>query len=95
VATLIAERDRVSEALCDMGFRVIPSDANFVLVGEFADAPAAWQRYLDAGVLIRDVGIPGFLRATIGIDEENDVFLDVSALLADTELTTSSPIGAS
>jgi histidinol-phosphate aminotransferase len=95
VATLIAERDRISDALRDMGFRVIPSDANFVLFGEFADAPAAWQRYLDAGVLIRDVGIPGFLRATVGIDEENDVFLDVSALLADTELTTSSPIGAS
>jgi histidinol-phosphate aminotransferase len=95
VATLIAERDRVSDALRDMGFRVIPSDANFVLFGEFADAPAAWQRYLDAGVLIRDVGIPGFLRATVGIDEENDVFLDASALLADTELTTTSPIGAS
>ena len=50
-----------------MGFRVIPSDANFVLFGEFADAPATWQRYLDAGVLIRDVGIPGYLRATIGL----------------------------
>ena len=50
-----------------MGFRVIPSDANFVLFGEFADAPATWQRYLDAGVLIRDVGIPGYLRATTGL----------------------------
>ena len=59
VATLIAERERVSTALNGMGFRVIPSDANFVLFGHFADAPAAWQRYLDAGVLIRDVGIPG------------------------------------
>ncbi|MFC7671549.1 histidinol-phosphate transaminase [Mycolicibacterium sp. GCM10028919] len=95
VATLIAERDRVSDALRDMGFRVIPSDANFVLFGEFADAPAAWQRYLDAGVLIRDVGIPGYLRATTGLVDENDVLLDVSARLADTELTTSSPIGAS
>ena len=36
--TLIAERERVSAALTDMGFRVIPSDANFVLFGEFADA---------------------------------------------------------
>jgi histidinol-phosphate aminotransferase len=95
VATLIAERDRVSDALRDMGFRVIPSDANFVLFGEFADAPAAWQRYLDAGVLIRDVGIAGYLRATTGLVDENDVLLDVSARLADTELTTSSPIGAS
>src|SRR5690606_28151760 len=54
VAELAAQRNRVTEALTGMGFRVIPSDANFVLFGEFADAAATWQRYLDAGVLIRD-----------------------------------------
>jgi histidinol-phosphate aminotransferase len=79
VAKLIAERDRVTEALTDMGFRVIPSDANFVLFGEFADAPATWQRYLDAGILVRDVGIPGYLRATTGLAEENDALLKASA----------------
>ncbi len=96
VATLIAERERVSEALTDMGFRVIPSDANFVLFGEFADAPATWQRYLDAGVLIRDVGIPGYLRATTGLAEENDAFLEASAVLAATELASvpDSTVGA-
>jgi histidinol-phosphate aminotransferase len=88
VALLIAERNRVTNALADMSFRVIPSDANFVLFGEFADAPASWQRYLDEGVLIRDVGIPGFLRATTGLAEENDALLDVSARLADTELVS-------
>jgi histidinol-phosphate aminotransferase len=97
VATLIAERNRVSETLAGMGFRVIPSDANFILFGEFADAPGAWQRYLDAGVLIRDVGIPGYLRATTGLADENDVLLDTSARLAATELATvpSSARGAS
>lgn len=96
VATLIAERERISTALTGMGFRVIPSDANFVLFGEFADAPATWQRYLDAGVLIRDVGIPGYLRATTGLAEENDAFLRASAQIAATELTpvTPSPVGA-
>ncbi|HVQ52060.1 MAG TPA: histidinol-phosphate transaminase [Mycobacterium sp.] len=79
VAKLIAERDRVTEALIDMGFRVIPSDANFVLFGEFADAPTTWQRYLDADILIRDVGIPGYLRATTGLAEENDALLKASA----------------
>jgi histidinol-phosphate aminotransferase len=86
VAKLIAERDRVTAALAGMGFRVIPSDANFVLFGEFADAPATWQRYLDAGMLIRDVGIPGYLRATTGLAEENDALLAASARLAATEL---------
>ncbi len=79
VATLIAERERVSKALTDMGFRVIPSDANFVLFGEFADAALTWQRYLDDGVLIRDVGIPGYLRTTIGLADENDALLAASA----------------
>lgn len=88
VAKLIAERNRVSEALSGMGFRVIDSDANFVLFGEFADAAATWQRYLDAGILIRDVGIPGFLRATTGLAEENDALLAASARLAATELST-------
>ena len=79
VAKLIAERNRVTEALAGLGFRVIPSDANFVLFGEFADAPATWQRYLDDGVLIRDVGIPGYLRATTGLADENDALLAASA----------------
>ncbi|WP_102140936.1 histidinol-phosphate transaminase [Mycobacterium hubeiense] len=89
VATLIAERERVTEALSGMGFRVIPSDANFVLFGEFADAPATWQHYLDAGILIRDVGIPGYLRATIGLVDENDALLAASTALARTELAQS------
>lgn len=94
VATLIAERERVAIALRQFGFRVIPSDANFVLFGEFGDAPATWQRYLDAGVLIRDVGIPGYLRVTTGLAEENDAFLEASARLAATELAPATPVGA-
>jgi histidinol-phosphate aminotransferase len=85
VATLISERERVTAALSSMGFRVIPSDANFVLFGRFADAPTTWQRYVDAGVLIRDVGIPGYLRATTGLAAENDSFLQASARIAATE----------
>jgi histidinol-phosphate aminotransferase len=86
VAELIAERDRVSSALTDMGFRVIPSDANFVLFGQFTDAAATWQRYLDAGILVRDVGIGGYLRATTGLSPENDALLAASQRLAATEL---------
>ena len=86
VAELVGERERVSGALTDLGYRVIPSDANFVLFGEFADAAIAWQQYLDNGILIRDVGIPGYLRTTIGLADENDAFLAASARLAPTEL---------
>ncbi|HME50000.1 histidinol-phosphate transaminase [Mycobacterium sp.] len=93
VAALVAERERITEALRGLGFRVIDSDANFLLFGEFADAQATWQRYLDAGVLIRDIGVRGYLRATTGLAHENDALLEVSARLAATELTT--PLGAS
>jgi histidinol-phosphate aminotransferase len=79
VAKLAAERDRVAEALADLGFRVVPSDANFILFGLFDDAPAAWRSYLAAGVLIRDVGIAHHLRVTVGTPEENDAFLAASA----------------
>ena len=75
---LAAERDRVMDSLRDLGFSVVRSDSNFVLFGQFADAPAAWQSYLDQEVLIRDVGIPGHLRVSIGTPAENDAFLAAS-----------------
>ncbi|MFD3704759.1 histidinol-phosphate transaminase [Nocardia sp. NPDC058658] len=87
VAELAAQRDRVAASLVSLGFDVIPSDANFVLFGRFTDAGQAWQHYLGAGVLIRDVGIPGYLRATIGLAAENDEFLRVSGDIAGTDLT--------
>ncbi|MCJ0893563.1 histidinol-phosphate transaminase [Rhodococcus sp. ARC_M5] len=85
VAELSAERDRVAASLGRQGYDVVPSDANFLLFGRFSDAAATWRRYLDDGVLIRDVGIPGYLRVTIGLAHENDRFLTVSAQLASTE----------
>jgi histidinol-phosphate aminotransferase len=78
VATLAAERDRVMAGLRGLGLRVVDSDANFVLFGLFDDATAVWRRYLDRGVLIRDVGIAGHLRVTIGLPAENDAFLHAS-----------------
>lgn len=86
VAELASERDRVSAELTAMGYAVVPSDANFILFGLFEDAARTWQHYLDDGVLIRDVGIPGHLRATIGLAAENDELLRVSRKLASTEL---------
>lgn len=78
VHKLAAERDRVVEALAGLGFDPVPSDSNFVLFGPFASPAAAWQSYLDQGVLIRDPGIDGHLRVSIGTPEENDAFLEAS-----------------
>ncbi|KQB85267.1 histidinol-phosphate transaminase [Corynebacterium oculi] len=78
VRTIVGERERVAKALGEMGATVVPSESNFLLFGGLADAAAAWQRFLDQGVLIRDVGIPGHLRVTIGKPEENDAFLSAA-----------------
>jgi histidinol-phosphate aminotransferase len=79
VAALVDERERVIATLRELGAQVVPSDANFVLFGRFADAPGAWRRYLEHGVLIRDVGIAGHLRVTVGTPAQNDAFLAASA----------------
>ncbi|WP_409333214.1 histidinol-phosphate transaminase [Trujillonella humicola] len=70
-----AERDRIVTALPGLGLTSVPSDANFVLFGRFADAHAAWQALLDRDVLVRDVGIPGWLRVTAGTPAETEAFL--------------------
>ncbi|MEJ4099438.1 histidinol-phosphate transaminase [Corynebacterium mastitidis] len=79
VRRIVDERERVRAGLADMGLGVVPSEANFLLFQVPGDAARAWQRFLDHGVLIRDVGIPGHLRVTIGKAEENDAFLAAAA----------------
>jgi histidinol-phosphate aminotransferase len=77
VATLVAEREKVADQLRGLGLSVVPSKANFLLFSGF-DIPAAtlWQSLLEKGVLIRDVGLSGYLRVTIGADGENKLFID-------------------
>jgi histidinol-phosphate aminotransferase len=88
VEAVKAERDRIVDCLRVAGFAVVDSDANFVLFGGLADARATWQRLLDAGVLVRDVGLPGWLRVTAGTAAETARFLSVAADLAPTVLDT-------
>ena len=79
VATIIAARESVVQALHDMGLTTITSSANFVLFTGFKqEAPQLWAALLEKGVLIRDVGLSGYLRVTIGNEAENTLF--VSAL---------------
>lgn len=75
VTMLAKERERVAEALNGMGYTVVPSESNFIFFGAFEDQHQAWQAFLDQGVLIRDVGVAGYLRVTIGLPEENDAFI--------------------
>lgn len=76
VSTLIKARAHVVQALHDMGLTTIPSSANFILFTGFKqDAPQLWAAMLEKGVLIRDVGLSGYLRVTIGNEAENTLFI--------------------
>ena len=76
VSTLIAARENVVSELHAMGLTTIPSSANFVLFTGFKqEAPQLWAEMLEKGVLIRDVGLSGYLRVTIGNEAENQLFI--------------------
>jgi histidinol-phosphate aminotransferase len=76
VAQLRADRDSMVISLRDRGFDVVDSDANFVLFGGLADSRAVWQALLDQGVLVRDVGLPGWLRVSVGTGAQCEAFVD-------------------
>jgi histidinol-phosphate aminotransferase len=82
VEAIKAQRDRIVERLTELELEPVPSDANFVLFGGLADASRTWRDLLDHGVLVRDVGIPHYLRVTAGNPAETDAFLAAMAELA-------------
>ncbi|MCM4081486.1 histidinol-phosphate transaminase [Paractinoplanes hotanensis] len=82
VEVIKQQRDRIVTTLRSRGTKVADSDANFVLFEVGGDQKVAWQRLLDRGVLIRDVGLPGWLRVTAGTPAETDTFLNKLSLEA-------------
>ncbi len=75
VEAIKTERDRMVAGLAALGLEPVPSDANFVLFGGLEDSAATWRALVDRGVLVRDVGIPHYLRVTAGTPAETDAFL--------------------
>ncbi len=76
VEQIKAQRDLIVASLREMGWQVADSDANFVLFGRFADQKVVWRELLDKGVLVRDVGLEGWLRVTAGTEQETHAFLE-------------------
>ncbi|MGW4465886.1 histidinol-phosphate transaminase [Micromonospora sp. NPDC004704] len=75
VDAIKVQRDRIVDTLRDRGLRVAESDANFVLFEVGGDQGVVWRALIDRGVLVRDVGLPGWLRVTAGTPAETDAFL--------------------
>ena len=82
VTSLVAAREAMELSLRGLGLRTLPSSANFILFTGFsASAPQLWASLLEKGVLIRDVGLSGYLRVTIGNEADNQRFIDALAQL--------------
>ncbi|MEO6652319.1 MAG: histidinol-phosphate transaminase [Ilumatobacteraceae bacterium] len=80
VATIVAERERLSTAMRAMPIDVTPSGANFILFRPIErSGRQVWQSLLDLGVLVRDCSgwprLTDCLRVTVGTRTENDAFL--------------------
>jgi histidinol-phosphate aminotransferase len=95
VEQIKAQRDRIVTVLRERGHQVADSDANFVLYrvaregsADETDQKVVWQRILDAGVLVRDVGLPGWLRVTAGTPNETSAFLAAVRDTAESGITS-------
>jgi len=73
----LAERDRLQQAFADRGLRYVPSSANFVMV-EVGQGGAVTEALLHEAVIVRPIGgygLPGWVRVSVGLADENARFL--------------------
>lgn len=70
-------RDKLERGLAAMGFEVVPSEGNFLMVRVGEGVPF-FERMQREGIIVRPLGgygLPEFVRVSIGTDAENDRFL--------------------
>src|SRR6266481_1256313 len=82
IETNATERKRLSEGLARLGFRPVPSEANFVFIVAGPDAQAMSNDLLPMGVIVRPLGWVGFpeaIRISVGTGGENDKCLSAMA----------------
>ena len=86
---IIEERDRITEILNDFeGISVLPSDSNFIFI-KFEDKSKTLQFVWDLKemkILVRHFSKPGlynYIRVTIGMEEDNNKFIEAFQKIAD------------
>jgi histidinol-phosphate aminotransferase len=73
----IQSRD-LSQGLSALGYRVVPTSANFLCCDLGEEAAAVASRLQEEGVAVRPLGhwgAPNCIRVTIGTPEQNQIFL--------------------
>jgi len=74
----------LTEGLTGLGYRVVPTSANFLFCDLREDAAAIASRLQDEGVAVRPLGpwgAPNCIRVTIGAPEQNQAFLQAARRL--------------
>ncbi len=78
-AGVISERERLTKALAELDFEVLPSKANFVLARHKTKSGESLAQGLrEQGIIVRHFNKPRieqFLRITIGTPEQNDALI--------------------
>ncbi len=83
-ALIVAERQRVADAITALGLRTSVSQANFVFFDCGADSGEFAAALLHRGVIVKDWREPGytnFIRASIGSPADNDQLLEAVAVV--------------
>jgi histidinol-phosphate aminotransferase len=82
---LVATRQRLSAALCKLGFDVLPSSTNFILTRPPAFPAEEWlQKLRTHRILVRwfkDPAVRDYVRITIGTDAEADALITAAKRL--------------
>jgi histidinol-phosphate aminotransferase len=85
VEQIVKERDRMTSALAEQGWRIPASEANFVWLRLGKRTEHFAQSCAEAGVVVRSYGVTeplGGVRVTVGEPEATDRFLAVSSRFA-------------
>lgn len=78
VACIREGRAFMAARLAELGCKVLNSQSNFLMFSPPADAAEVFQGLLEQGILIRALkptGLPDWLRVTVGVREECELFL--------------------
>jgi histidinol-phosphate aminotransferase len=85
----------LTAGLSELGYRVLPSAANFLFCDLREDAVAAANRLQDEGVAVRPLGLwgaPSCIRVTIGTPEQNQAFLEAARRLGSRDSAAGFPV---
>jgi len=78
--TILEERKKLANSLANLGFKVFPSEANFLLVNYPNAGEVAKKLAVDYGIIIRDFNSKPLLkdcvRISVGSPEQNDLLIE-------------------